>query len=205
VSLRATGGGASHHLGTSRSPHEYKVLIPKLFVDYGRRSFLLAGNMDRRGNLNDACGNKFKATNGWDKAEAAATLKKAVDETGLMAVTCFHGIGVRYLNLYGRNERYSHAMRLLEAMHSDYPEANKMRVCHDVACEFESTVRSYDDEWPNDVAVRIGRFHLYGHQLRCHILYNLIRTEGFSLMVGQGVKQLWSMLRHLIPSGRHSS
>jgi hypothetical protein len=76
-----------------------------------------------------------------NKAESAATSKKAVDETGLMAVTCFHGIGVRYLNLFGGNERYSHAMRLLQAMHADCPEATQLRVCYDVACEFASTVR----------------------------------------------------------------
>jgi hypothetical protein len=144
--------------------------------------FSLAGNVERTGSLNDGCGHRFKATNGWNKAESAATSKKAVDETGLMAVTCFHGIGVRYLNLFGGNERYSHAMRLLEAM--------QMRVCYKVACEFESTVRDYDDEWLKDVSVRIGRFHLYGYQLRCHILYNLLRTEGFGLMVGEEGAQL---------------
>jgi hypothetical protein len=83
-----------------------------------------------------------------------------------MAVTCLHGIGVRYLNLFGGNERYSHAMRLLEVMHADCPEATQMRVCYDVACEFESTVRDYDDEWLKDVIVRIGRFHLYGRPRR---------------------------------------
>jgi hypothetical protein len=183
-------GNVQHCRFKDRSPHEYKVLIPKLFVDYGRRLFSLAGNVDRAGSLNDGCGHRFKATNGWNKAESAATSKKAVDETGLMAVTCFHGIDVRYLNLFGGKERYSHAMRLLEAVHADCPEATHMRVCYDVACEFESTVRSYDDEWLKDVSVRIGRFHLYGHQLRCHILYNLLRTEGFGLMVGEEVEQL---------------
>jgi hypothetical protein len=121
-----------------------------------------------------------------------------------MAVTCFHGIGVGYVNLYGGNERYCHAMRLPEAMHSHCPEATKMGVYYDVACEFESPVRSYDDEWLKDVAVRIGRFNLYGRQLRCHILYNLLRTAGFGLMVGEEVEQLGSMLGHLISSGRHS-
>jgi hypothetical protein len=120
-----------------------------------------------------------------------------VDETGLMAVTCFHGIGVRYLNLFGGNERYSHAMRLLEAM-------QQMRVCYDVACEFESTVRDYDDEWLKDVSVRISRFHLYGHQLRCHILYNLLRTEGFGLMVGEEVEQRWSIFLQPIVSSRRT-
>jgi hypothetical protein len=129
-----------------------------------------------------------------NKAESAATSKKEVDEIGLMAATCFHEIGVRYLNQLGGNERYSHAMRLVEA--------SLLPVCYDVACEFESTVRSYNDEWLNDVSVRIGRFRLYGHQLRCHILYNLLRTEGFGLMVGEEVEQLSYMLQHLIAPSR---
>jgi hypothetical protein len=143
-----------------------------------------------------------------NKEESAATSKKAVDETELMAVTCFHGIGVRYLNLFGGNERYCHAMRLPEAMHADCPEATQMRVCYDLACdlacEFESTVRDYDDEWLKDVSVRIGPFHLYGHQLRCHILYNLLRTEGFVLMVGKEVEQRWSIFLPPIASSRRT-
>jgi hypothetical protein len=90
----------------------YKVVIPKLFVDYGRRQWPLGDNRNRAGSLLDGCGHKFKATNGWNKAEAAVTSKKGVDETGLMAVTCFHSIGVRYLNLYGGNEHYSHGTEL---------------------------------------------------------------------------------------------
>jgi hypothetical protein len=138
-------GNVQHCWFKDRSPYEYKVLIPKLFVDYGRRLFSLAGNVERGGNLPDGCGHRFKATNGWNKAESAAASKTAVDETGLMAVTCFHGIGVRYLNLHGRNERDTHAMRLLEAMHADCPAATKMNVCYAVACEFEATIRSYED------------------------------------------------------------
>jgi len=53
--------------------------------------------------------------------------------------------------------------------------------------------------------VRIGRFHLYGHEMRCHILYNLLSTPGFGLMVGEEVEQLWYMLRGLIRTGRVSS
>jgi hypothetical protein len=76
------------------------------------RRFSLADNVERGGRLRDGCGHRFKATNGWSKAEYAAATKKAVDETGLMAVTCFHGIGVHYLHLYGGNERYTHACGL---------------------------------------------------------------------------------------------
>jgi hypothetical protein len=198
-------GNVQHSRLKDRSGHEYKVLIPKLFVDYGRRGWERMGNRRLRDHLSESCGHKFKATNGWNKAAAAATSKKGLDETGLMAVTCFHGIGVRFVNLYGGNERHTHGERLLEVMHTDCPEATKMRVCYDVACEFESAIKSLDNDWSKQTSVRIGRFHLYGHQLRCHILFNLLRTQGFGLMVGEEVEQLWSMLRHLIPSGRSSS
>jgi hypothetical protein len=69
-------------------------------------------NGNRRGSLLDGCGHTFKVTDGWNKVEAAATSKKGVDERGLRAVTCFHSIGVRYLNLYGGNQHYSYSMRL---------------------------------------------------------------------------------------------
>jgi hypothetical protein len=111
-------GNLQHTRFKDKSAYEFKVLVPKLFVDYGRRRWPAIGNMNENRPISDSCGHKFKATNGWNKAEAAATTKKGVDETGVMAVTCFHSIGVRYVSLYGGNERFSHGIRLIEAMHS---------------------------------------------------------------------------------------
>jgi hypothetical protein len=59
------------------------------------------GKRRPRDHLSESCGHKFRATNGWNKAAAAATSEKGVNETGLMAVTYFHGIGIRFVNLYG--------------------------------------------------------------------------------------------------------
>jgi hypothetical protein len=87
-------------------------------------------NRRLRDHLSESCDHKFKATNGWNNAAAAATSKKGLDETGLMAVTCFHGIGVCFVNLYAGNERHTHGERLLEVMHTDCPEATKMCVCY---------------------------------------------------------------------------
>jgi hypothetical protein len=50
--------------------------------------------------------------------------------------------GIRYQRAFC-TANVSHSMELLEVMHSDCPEATKMRVCDDVACEFEPTVRGY--------------------------------------------------------------
>jgi hypothetical protein len=123
-------GNVQHSRLQDRAGHEYKVLMPKLFVDYGRRAWEVAGKRALRDHGSESCGHKFKATNGWNKAVAAAASKNGVHETGLMAITCFHGIGIRHVNLYGENERHSHGERLLEATHTDCPKAPRMRVCY---------------------------------------------------------------------------
>jgi len=41
--------------------------------------------------------------------------------------------------------------------------------------------------------------------MRCHVLYNLLRTKGFGLMVGKEVEQLSFMLKGLIKTGWVSS
>jgi len=41
--------------------------------------------------------------------------------------------------------------------------------------------------------------------MRCHVLYNLLTTKGFGLMVGEEVEQLWFMLKGLIKTGQVSS
>jgi hypothetical protein len=212
-------GNQQHVRFKDKSSYEYEKLPPKLFVDYGRRNFGLAGSVSA-GRM-AGCGNKFKATSGWNKAEAMAQSKKALDETGLMAATCFHGTNIRFMNVYGGNERYSHVIRLLESIEAECPAAGPIRLCYDVACEFESSLRRHNAPWvdrvqvsvdkylighvSNCLQVRIGRFHLYGHEMKCHILYNLLRTEGFGLMVGEEVEQLWSMLGSLVKTGRVSS
>jgi hypothetical protein len=55
------------------------------------------------------------------------------------------------------------------------------------------------------VEARIGRFHLYGHEYSCNVLYKLLHLANYSLIVGEKAEQLWYMMQHLIQSGRVSS
>src|SRR5205085_4788437 len=55
------------------------------------------------------------------------------------------------------------------------------------------------------IDAKIGRFHIYGHGLRCHTLFNLIRSPGWGLMVGEENEYDWSRMAHLVSSGRVSS
>jgi len=208
TALVTLDGNMQHTRFKDRSSWEFEELRPKLFVDYGRRQFDLAGNLSRRyeGGIPDtACGHRFKATNGWNRAEVKTATKKNLDETGLVAVTCFHGTNLRFLNIYGGGERHSHATRVIEAILEDTPEIGHLNLCYDVACVFESAVHRYKPELKDRLQARIGRFHLYGHEHSCHILYNLLRTPGYGLMVGEEPEHLWFVLLHLIRSGRVSS
>src|SRR5205085_9836064 len=85
------------------------------------------------------------------------------------------------------------------------PEISYLNLCYDVACVFESTVHHYRSDLKERLRARIGRFHLYGHEHSCHILFNLLRTPGYGLMVGEEPEHLWFVLLHLIYSGRVSS
>jgi hypothetical protein len=148
-------GNQQHVRFKDQSPYEYERLPPKLFVDYGCRRFSLAGSVSAARWV--GCGNNFKATSGWNKAEAMAQSKKALDETGLMAATCFHGTILRFMNVYSGNERYSHVIRLLESINAECPAAGPIRLCYDVACEFEPSLRRHNAPWVDRVQVSTDR------------------------------------------------
>lgn len=208
TALITLDGNMQHTRFKDRSPWEFEELLPKLFVDYGRRQFDLARDAARtkESSIPDtACGHKFKATNGWNRAEVKTATKRKLDESGLVAVTCFHGINLRFLNIYGGGERHSHATRMLEEILADAPEVGSLNLCYDVACVFESAVHRFKPELQGRLRARIGRFHLYGHEHSCHILFNLLRTSGYGLMVGEEPEHLWFVLLHLIRSWRVSS
>jgi hypothetical protein len=141
-------GNQQHIRFKDKSPYEYEKLPPKLFVDNGRRRFDLAGSTQQPG-----CGNNFKVTSGRNKAEAAAQSKKALDKTGLMAATCFHGTNLCFMNVYGGNERYSHVIRLLESIEAECPAAGQIQLCYDVACAFEPSLRRHNAPWVDRVQV----------------------------------------------------
>ena len=148
-------GNQQHICFKDKSPYEYEKLPPKLLVDYRCRRFDLAWSTTQQA----GCGNNCKATSGWNKAEAIAQSKKALDETGLMAATCFHRTNLRFMNVYGGNEWHSHVIHLLESIEADYPDAGQIQLCYDVACAFEPTLHRHDAPWVDRVQVS-----MYGYK-----------------------------------------
>jgi len=58
----------------------------------------------------NACGHQFKAIDGWNRPKTITATKKALDNSGIVGITCFHGINLRFLNIYGGGEWQSHGI-----------------------------------------------------------------------------------------------
>ena len=59
------------------------------------------------------CGNLFKATQGWNRTEVATASKKAVDESGVVVASCYHGVALRFLNMDCTGEWHTHGHAIL--------------------------------------------------------------------------------------------
>ena len=187
---------------------DFEIFEPKLFFDYGRKKFNLATGANNQVNTiipSNACRQTFKATDGWNRPETITAMKKALDESGVVGITCFHDINLRFLNIYGGGEWQSHSIRVIEVGLHEVPHFAELKLCYDVACVFESALYRYNPDWMEVVEARIGRFHIYGHEYQCHVLYNLLHTANYGLMVGEDPGHLWHMMQHLIRSERVSS
>lgn len=127
-----------------------------------------------------------------------------------MGMCCIHGTFLHALNFYKTGERQTHAVALLKHLFKGAigDKIQEVRLCYDVACKFDKAVKRTGTNaiLPVDMAKRlcsrINRFHIYGHQYSCHVLYNLLHTVGWGLMNGEEIERLWASLRHLIRAGR---
>jgi hypothetical protein len=180
---------------------DFEIFEPKLFVDYGKKKFDLATSANDQVNTifpSNTCGHKFKSTDGWNRPETITATKKVLDESGIGGITCFQGINLRCLNIYGGGERQSHGIRLIEAVLHEVPHFAELKLCYDVACVLESAVYHYNPDCMEVVEARIGRFHIYGHEYRCYVLYDLLHSGNNSRMVGEEPEHLWYKMQNLI-------
>jgi len=107
-----------------------------------------------------------------------------------VGITYFHGINLRFLNIYGGGEPQSHGIRLIEAVLHEVPHFPELKLCYDVACVFESALYRNNPDWMEVVEARIGRFHIYGHEYRCHDLYNLLHLAKYGPMLSEEPEHL---------------
>lgn len=203
-------GNMQHKRFKTKVSHDQEILpTSRIVVSPERRIYKLRKSNTGKDVPADlvestSCGNRYKATFDWKKTEKSIASKKMIDESGLMGTTCNHGICLRILSFYQSGERYSHLEALINNIMEECNPHN-VRVCYDVGCVAEATLLDERPDWTNKLRMRIGRFHLYAHKFKCHVLKSPLRTIGYGLMVGEEVEHLWYQLRHLVSSGRIST
>jgi hypothetical protein len=77
----------------------------------------------------------------------------------------------------------------------------ELKLCHDIAWVFESSLYCYNPDWMEVVEAWIGRCHIYGHEYWCPVLCRLLHTANYSLMVHEEPDHLWYMMQHVIRWG----
>jgi hypothetical protein len=121
----------------------------------------------------------------------------------LVGAVCFHGIGLKFLNIHCAGERHPYIVAILEEIYIERSDIDRIHLCYNVGCKFETAAKTLLPR--RNITPRIGRFHLLGYRLSCQVNYNTTRTTGYGIMVGEELEQLWSYIQHLIQSGRVSS
>jgi hypothetical protein len=142
------------------------------------------------------CMSTIKAAQGWNATTTQCTAKADLDESGLGGAVCFHGSGLRFLNIPGTGERHTGGVAILEEIFNERSDINPIRLCDDVNCKFETPAPTLLPG--TNLTPCIGHFHLLGHGVSCQANYNTTGTTGFGLIVGEDMEQLWSYIQQLI-------
>jgi hypothetical protein len=120
-------GNFQHSRLKNRGWITHETFEPRKFVAYGIRDFSTPHTIAVDDPQVTSCDNKFHATGGWGKMLNTST-KEQLDESGLMGMTCFHGIPLRYLNIHGTGERQVHGVVMLKHV-LDHDPAMTLRLC----------------------------------------------------------------------------
>ena len=86
-------------------------------------------------------------------------------------------------------------------------------VNYDIACRSTPYLRNFEEELKKEILLvdpthtfeeghtivagmkfAIGRWHAYGHQSKCHSLWNMLFQKGFGLSDGEDMERLWALL-----------
>ncbi|KAF8451410.1 hypothetical protein BGX38DRAFT_1076000, partial [Terfezia claveryi] len=103
-------------------------------------------------------------------------------------------------------ERARHGIALLQSLLKDLPSGTKIRCCYDISCIFATTVKVgyHPPKLASVLTCRVGRFHMYAYEYKCHVLYNTQRSMGWGNMIGEECKSDWSLKGYLVTSTRVS-
>lgn len=144
------------------------------------------------------------------------------DDKGLMALICRHDIPLFVCNIDtpGEQQKYFFALLIWLSLH--LPDVTTMAAFYDVGCV---SARIAELVWPScpcadcpdatqydilpaglgdRVLFVTPALHAYAHQWACQIVFSPRMKPGLGLTDGEGVERLWSRLRFIIATTRHS-
>jgi hypothetical protein len=58
---------------------------------------------------------------------------KALDESGIVGITCSHCANFMFLNINGGGKRQSHSISLMEVVLHEVRHFAELKLCHDIA------------------------------------------------------------------------
>jgi hypothetical protein len=138
---------------------------PVTFFNHSRKKFDLVTSTNEQVNTiipTNTCGHQFKATDGWNRPETIAPSKTALDKSGVVGITCFHPVNLRFLNIYDCGEWLSHGFRLREARFHEVSHFSKLKFCYDMSCVLKCTLYHHNLAWMEVVEAQMGGFMYMG-------------------------------------------
>lgn len=145
------------------------------------------------------------------------------DDKGLMALLCRHDVPLYVCNIDtpGEQQKFFFALAIWFWLH--IPDDSTIAAFYDVGCVSSRTAqlvrtrvttardpahvmkyRILPEVLDKNLIFVTPAMHSYAHQWACQIVFGPPSKAGIGLTDGEGVERLWSRLRYLITTSRHS-
>ncbi|KAG1818701.1 uncharacterized protein BJ212DRAFT_1268720, partial [Suillus subaureus] len=145
----------------------------------------------------DQCEHSYEAV---DEKKQKAVMD-SFDDTGVMALICWHDIPLFFANIDSPSEQQKYAVALLEHLFSLVPQEANVIALYDVGCVLSQSLSHYDI-LPSLVTLCLQfattAMHAYGHEWACQLEYNPWMCIGLGLSDSKGTERLWSRFVKLI-------
>jgi len=148
--------------------------------------------------------------------EPSSTSTVSIDPTkqqimGVVTVICDHNIHTVSVDIKkyggrGGGEKYCYALFVLDHIMHQLPGV-KFYVSYDLGCAFLKYAKKNlnPERYKEIIAFIIPSMHVWGHQLKCQVLYSPSRTDGSGTHSYENIEQNWSKYSGLVTSIRGMS
>ncbi|KAJ7881377.1 hypothetical protein B0H14DRAFT_3434081 [Mycena olivaceomarginata] len=149
----------------------------------------------------DACQESWNAAN--EKKQKADP--KYYDASGVFVLTCRHSQVIFLCDIDTPGEQQKYIVALMEEVNSHLPPQATILQAYDVGCVTDHSFNLFPiltEGFRERVSFIINAMHAFGHRWVCQLVYSPRCHDGVGLSDMEGVEQLWSRIRKLIPLTR---